>query len=113
MNDSVYLFRCLVSAWHLDAAAERVDQLAYELRTRVEQAHGPLCLGLIEPGSVQKYYGLVYFLDSLGLLLRKRHRQGGDATFVYIESKRDSVASDRTAPVMSDRGRPHALPRAA
>ena len=85
MNYPARIFRDLSSTWQQDAAAERVDILAAELTARVA-AGGTLCLGLIHAESVPKFFGLVYLLDTYGILLRKRHRKEG-GVLVFAEVK--------------------------
>ena len=85
MNYPARIFRDLSSAWQQGAADERVDRLAAEL-TACVAAQGTLCLGLIRAEAVPKFFGLVYFLDSYGILLRKRYRQEG-GVLVFVEVK--------------------------
>jgi hypothetical protein len=81
------LFRDLTSTWNHDASSERVDLLAAELASAVAAAGHSICVGLIQQEAVPKFYGLVFLLDSFGLVLRKRYRKAGDAVFVYVEAK--------------------------
>ena len=100
MNYPARIFRDLSSVWQRDAASERVDALAAELTARVA-AQGTLCLGLIRAEAVPKYFGLVYFLDSYGVLLRKRHRKEG-GVLVFAEVKQE-VESEFAGAVVFER----------
>lgn len=112
MNHPASLFRDLSSAWHLDAAGERVDALAAELAAHAARA-GTLCLGLIEPEAVPRFYGLVFLLDSYGLTLRKRYRQRGDAVFVFVEPKGSAAASEFAGAVVRECAVPAPVPALA
>lgn len=121
MNYPARIFRDLASTWNRDAADERVDILASELASYAARTNTSLCLGLIAQDAVPKFYGLVYLLDTYGLMLRKRYRQNGDAVFVFVETKQaahpheyagavvNELASPETNPVLTVK----ALPRAA
>ena len=100
MNYPVRVFRDLSSVWQQDAASDRVDLLAAELTSCVA-AQGTLCLGLIRAEAVPKFFGLVYFLDSYGILLRKRHRQEG-GVLVFAEVKQP-VVSEFTGALVFER----------
>ena len=100
MNYPARIFRDLSSAWQRDAADERVDILAAELTSCVA-AQGTLCLGLIRAEAVPKFFGLVYLLDSCGILLRKRHRKEG-GVLVFAEVKQE-VASEFAGAVVFER----------
>ena len=100
MNYPARIFRDLSSVWQRDAASERVDALAAEL-TACAAAQGTLCLGLIRAEAVPKYFGLVYFLDSYGILLRKRHRREG-GVLVFAEVKQE-VESEFAGAVVFER----------
>ena len=100
MNHPACVFRDLSSAWQRDAANERVDILAAEL-TACVAAQGTLCLGLIHAEAVPRFFGLVYLLDSYGILLRKRHREEG-GVLVFAEVKQD-VASEFAGAVVFER----------
>ena len=100
MNYPARIFRDLSSVWQRDAANGRVDSLAAEL-TACVAAQGALCLGVIRAEAVPKYYGLVYLLDSYGILLRKRHRKEG-GVLVFAEVKQE-VASEFAGAVVFER----------
>ena len=109
MNYPARVFRDLSSTWQRDAASERVDLLAAELTSCVA-AEGPLCLGLIRAEAVPKFFGLVYLLDSCGVLLRKRHRKEG-GVLVFAEAKRE-VMSEFAGAVVYERTLEPAAPPA-
>lgn len=94
MNHPALLFRDLTSAWQQDAASERVEVLAAELAASVAAFAGSTCLGLIRPEAVPKFFGLVYFLDGYGLVLRKRYRTHADAVFVYLDKKTPAIPQE-------------------
>lgn len=115
MNHPARVFRDLTSAWHQDAASERVDCLAAELAAAAANTKASLLLGLIEAEAVAKFYGLVFLLDSYGLILRKRYRQAGDGVYVYLDKRTLSQASEFAGAVVHEHvsvPRP-ALPQAA
>jgi len=103
MNHPASLFRALSSAWQFDAASAAVDTLAAELCARVAAQRHTVCLGLIRKEAVSKFYGLVYLLNGYGLVLRKRHRKGGDGVFVYAELKGPSPSEFAGAVVLEHR----------
>ncbi len=113
MNYPACVFRDLSSAWHVDAASERVDILAAELAAQTAQAEGPLLVGLIKSEAVSKFYGLVYLLDSYGLLLRKRHRGESDGVYVYLERRPESVTSEFAGAVVVEKSLEPVLPELA
>lgn len=121
MNYPARIFRDLASTWNHDAADERVDMLASELAAHAARTDSSLCLGLIAQDAVPKYYGLVYLLDTYGLVLRKRYRQNGDAVFVYLETKQAAHPHEYAGAVVNELASPEvhpvltikALPRAA
>ena len=100
MNYPARIFRDLSSVWQRDAASERVERLAAELVACVA-AQGTLCLGLIRAEAVSKHYGLVYLLDSYGILLRKRYRKEG-GVLVFAEVKQ-APASEFAGAVVFER----------
>lgn len=91
MNHPARIFRDLLSIWHYDCAAERVDSLAAELAAWAARVD-TICLGLLEKDAIAKVYGLTYLLDGYGFILRQRYRQKGDAVFVYLDRKQDTVS---------------------
>ncbi len=113
MNYPACVFRDLSSAWHLDAASENVDILAAELAAQIAHTTKPLLLGLIKPEAVAKFYGLVFLLDSYGLLLRKRHREGSDGVYVYLERRPESAVSEFVGAVVLEKSLTPVLPELA
>ena len=112
MNYPASVFRSLLSSWHRDAASERVDSLSAELAACVADARGSLCLGLVEKETLPRLYGLVYLLDSFGVVLRQRYREQGDAVYVFLDRKAEAV-SEFAGTVVNERFAEVALPRAA
>ena len=100
MNYPARIFRDLSSTWQQDAASERIDILAAEL-TACVAAGETLCLGLIQADAAPKFFGLVYLLDTYGVLLRKRHRKEG-GVLVFAEVKQD-VESEFVGAVVFER----------
>jgi hypothetical protein len=90
-NQSAQLFRNLFATWQQDAASPKVDALAAELTAQVAQ-DGSVCVGLMQTSSVPKLFGLIYFLDGYGLLLRQRYRNQRDGIFIYVDRKNETVS---------------------
>jgi hypothetical protein len=106
VNHAAATFRTLLSAWHQDAADERVDALAAELAAAVAPSPAPLCLGLIHKEVVPRLFGLVFLLDGYGLLLRQRYRQQGDGVFVFLERRPEAAHEFAGATVLARRATP-------
>jgi hypothetical protein len=87
MNHAAALFRNLLFNWQNDASSQNVEVLAAELSAQVASSSASLCVGLMDTQSIPKLFGLIYFLDGYGLLLRQRYRQQRDGVFVYIDRK--------------------------
>jgi hypothetical protein len=83
------VFRDLLTAWHHDATSDRVDVLASELAARLAQANHSLCVALMTVDSICTLFGLIYFLDGYGIILRQRYRANRDGVFVYVDRKTD------------------------
>ena len=111
MNYPARIFRDLSSVWQRDASSERVDSLAAEL-TACAAAQGTLCLGLIQAEAVPQFFGLVYFLDTYGILLRKRHRKEG-GVLVFAEVKQAAASEFEGAVVVERTREPQAFPSAS
>jgi hypothetical protein len=101
-NQAAKTFRNLLFTWQQDAASSQIDALAAELTAQVAK-DGSSCVGLMQVSSIPKLFGLIYFLDGYGLLLRQRYRDQRDGVFVYIDRKQEatsefagSVVSERT-----------------
>jgi len=103
LNKPANIFRELSSLWHYDAACERVDVLAAELTSHIAGLTGSVCLGLIKTDATQKFFGLVYLLDSYGLILRQRYREQGDAVFIFLDKKTLPVLSEYEDAVVTER----------
>jgi hypothetical protein len=63
----------------------------------------------MQVSSIPKLFGLIYFLDGYGLLLRQRYREQRDGIFVYVDRKHEvvsefagSVVQERTTPSEHD-----------
>ena len=106
MNYPARVFRDLSSTWQQDAASSRADVLAAELTSCVA-VEGTLCLGLIRAEAAPKFFGLVYFLDSYGVLLRKRHQKGhgedGKGGVLVFAEVKPEAASEFAGAVVSAR----------
>jgi hypothetical protein len=100
-NPTAQVFRNLFSVWQQDAASPTVDALAAELTAHIAQ-DGSACVGLMHSSSIPKLFGLIYFLDGYGLLLRQRYRDQRDGIFVYVDRKNDTV-SEFAGSVVSER----------
>lgn len=90
-NQTALLFRNLLATWQQDAASSKVDTLAAELTAHVAK-DGSVCVGLMQVSSVPKLFGLIYFLDGYGLLLRQRYRDQRDGIFIYVDRKGETVS---------------------
>jgi len=112
MNYPARIFRDLTSTWHQDAANERVDRLAAELAAQMADKKGSLCLGLVQKEAIATFHGLVFLLDSFGLMLRQRYREQGDGVFVFLDRK-EGVESEFAGAVVHERFAAMELPRAA
>jgi hypothetical protein len=100
-NQAAKTFRNLLFTWQHDAASSQIDTLAAELTAQVAK-DGSICVGLMQVNSIPKLFGLIYFLDGYGLLLRQRYRDQRDGVFVYIDRKQD-VASEFAGSVVNER----------
>ena len=89
MNRAARTFRRLEQLWHLDAASPEVDILAAELASTV--AEGPWCVAVRPKGNVSSLYGLVFLLDTYGLILSQRCRED-DTVLVSVEAAPDRVS---------------------
>jgi hypothetical protein len=101
MNRTAQVFRDLLSHWQQDAASPQIDTFAAELVAQVAK-NGSVCVGLMQVSSIPKLFGLIYFLDGYGLLLRQRYRDQRDGIFVYIDRKQE-VMSEFAGSVVSER----------
>jgi hypothetical protein len=101
MNKTAQVFRDLLANWQHDAASPQIDTFAAELVAHVAK-HGSTCVGLMQTSSIPKLFGLIYFLDGYGLLLRQRYRDQRDGIFVYLDRKQD-VVSEFAGSVVSER----------
>ncbi len=90
MNNAATLFRDLLTTWQHDASSERVETLAAELSSQITTSDTSLCVGLMNTHSIPSLFGLIYFLDGYGLLLRQRYRQQRDGVFIYIDRKTEN-----------------------
>jgi hypothetical protein len=90
MNNAATVFRDLLTTWQHDASSERVEALAAELGSYVAASNASLCVGLMSTQSIPTLFGLIYFLDGYGLLLRQRYRQQRDGVFIYIDCKSEA-----------------------
>lgn len=90
-NSTAQVFRNLFSTWQQDAASPKVDALAAELTAHIAK-DGSVCVGLMQVSSIPKLFGLIYFLDGYGLLLRQRYRDQRDGIFVYVDRKNEAVS---------------------
>jgi hypothetical protein len=90
MNNAATIFRDLLTTWQHDASSERVETLAAELSSQVASSHTSLCVGLMNTQSIPSLFGLIYFLDGYGLLLRQRYRQKRDGVFIYVDRKAET-----------------------
>jgi hypothetical protein len=90
MNNAATVFRNLLFNWQHDASSQNVEVLAAELSAQVASSSTSLCVGLMDTHSIPKLFGLIYFLDGYGLLLRQRYRQQRDGVFVYIDLKTEA-----------------------
>lgn len=100
-NQTAQIFRNLFATWQQDAASPKVDALAAELTAQVAVG-GSVCVGLMQISSIPKLFGLIYFLDGYGLLLRQRYRDQRDGIFVYVDRKSD-VTSEFAGSVVRER----------
>lgn len=100
-NPTAQVFRNLFATWQQDAASPKVDALAAELTAFVAK-EGSVCVGLMQVSSIPKLFGLIYFLDGYGLLLRQRYRDQRDGIFVYIDRKNE-VTSEFAGSVVRER----------
>ncbi|MGL4610454.1 MAG: hypothetical protein ACRCYY_12380 [Trueperaceae bacterium] len=100
-NEAAHTFRSLLFTWQHDAASGRIDTLAAELTAQVAK-DGSVCVGLMQVSSIPKLFGLIYFLDGYGLLLRQCYREQRDGVFVYVDRKGD-VASEFVGSVVNER----------
>lgn len=91
MNKTAQVFRDLLSNWQQDAASPQIDTFAAELVAHVAK-NGSTCVGLMHVSSIPKLFGLIYFLDGYGLLLRQRYRDQRDGIFVYIDRKQETMS---------------------
>ena len=82
------IFRALLSAWHDDAASERVDMLVCELVSAAASGP-PRCVSLVKKETLPRLFGLVFVLDSYGIILRQRYREQGDGVYVFVERKQN------------------------
>lgn len=112
MNYPARIFRDLTSTWHMDAASERVDRLAAELAACIADKKGSMCLGLVQKEALSSFHGLVFLLDSFGLMLRQRYREHGDGVFVFLDRK-EGCESEFAGNVVVERFAAAELPRAA
>ena len=87
MNHAATVFRNLLFNWQHDASSQYIEVLAAELSALVASSNTSLCVGLMDTHSIPKLFGLIYFLDGYGLLLRQRYRQQRDGVFVYVDLK--------------------------
>jgi hypothetical protein len=101
MNKTAQVFRDLLSRWQHDAASPQIDTFAAELVAQVAK-NGSTCVGLMQTSSIPKLFGLIYFLDGYGLLLRQRYRDQRDGIFVYLDRKQE-VMSEFAGSVVSER----------
>jgi hypothetical protein len=108
LNQAAKTFRNLLFTWQHDAASPQIDALAAELTAQVAK-DGSICVGLMQVSSIPKLFGLIYFLDGYGLLLRQRYRDQRDGVFVYIDRKQD-VVSEFAGSVVSERSQTQATP---
>ncbi len=90
-NSTAQVFRNLFSVWQQDAASPKVDTLAAELTAHIAK-DGSVCVGLMQTSSIPKLFGLIYFLDGYGLLLRQRYRDQRDGIFVYVDRKSNAIS---------------------
>jgi hypothetical protein len=107
-NPAAQVFRDLLATWQQDAASPKIDTLAAELTAHIAQ-DGSVCVGLMQVASVPKLFGLIYFLDGYGLLLRQRYREQRDGIFVYVDRKHEvssefagSFILERVSPAEQD-----------
>jgi GTPase len=100
-NQTAQTFRNLFATWQQDAASAKVDALAAELTAHIAQ-EGSSCVGLMQTSSIPKLFGLIYFLDGYGLLLRQRYRDQRDGVFIYIDRKNE-VTSEFVGSVVRER----------
>ncbi len=91
INPAAKIFRDLLFTWQQDAASPQIDTLAAELTANVAQ-NGSVCVGLMQVASIPKLFGLIYFLDGYGLLLRQRYRDQRDGIFVYVDRKNEALS---------------------
>jgi hypothetical protein len=103
-NPAAQVFRDLLSTWQHNAASAHVDTLAAELTAQVAK-DGSVCVGLMQVSSIPKLFGLIYFLDGYGLLLRQRYREQRDGIFVYVDRKNE-VVSEFAGSVVQERTNP-------
>jgi hypothetical protein len=100
-NQTAQLFRNLFATWQQDAASSKIDALAAELTAQVAK-DGSVCVGLMQVSSIPKLFGLIYFLDGYGLLLRQRYRDQRDGIFIYVDRKAET-ASEFAGSVVRER----------
>jgi hypothetical protein len=100
-NPTAQVFRNLFSTWQQDAASPKIDALAAELTAQIAK-DGSVCVGLMQVSSIPKLFGLIYFLDGYGLLLRQRYRDQRDGIFVYVDRKSE-VISEFAGSVVKER----------
>lgn len=94
MNHPARLLSQMLSTWHQDTTAPHLEALAAELTTEAVNTKGSLCVGLFKKDFQPRLFGLAYFLDSYGLIMRQRFRKQGDGFFVFIDLKPESKESE-------------------
>ena len=113
MNYPARLFRDLLSTWHQSAESSKVDMLAAELTSCIAREAHALCIGLVQKDSLAKLHGLMYLLDSYGLVVLPRYRKQGDSIFVFLDRKSDSVSEYADSTVTEHYKPAYTLARAA
>jgi predicted metal-binding protein len=102
MNNAATIFRDLLNTWQHDASSEHIESLAAELSSCVASTDTSLCVALMNTQSIPSLFGLIYFLDGYGLLLRQRYRQKRDGVFIYVDRKVE-VAHEFTGSYVQER----------
>lgn len=98
MNRAARTFERLEQLWEIDAASSEVDILAAELAAQT--AHGRRLVDIRPKDTISKLFGLVFLLDTYGLILTQKYRDQRDGVYVWLELKKPDVSEFEGAVVV-------------
>lgn len=85
-NRAAVTFRELYAAFQADTRAPRTEELAAEFAAVVACEPHTVCVGVFEPKTLRRVYGLAWTLEQYGVTLRSKARPDG-TVFLYAETE--------------------------